>query len=248
MAKEIRDVKNLMTLPLSTEVITKDEFDTAVADITASVSNLSNDYDEKGAADAALQAAKDYVDAGVAAQVETLLSAAPAAYDTMKEVADWIANNESGSAALIGRVAALEANKAELSDVYTKDAIDGALADKASVESVSNLQNSKADKEDLVDLSGYVNGALINQVNGNSQAVQGITEALNNKATKADVDTLSGNVSILRQQLNGLTDVLGNASQLEKLPTNGSASVLDIINKLNALIDAINPTPLTPGG
>lgn len=48
--------------------------------------------------------------------IDAVVDGAPAAFDTLKEIADWIANDETGTAALIARVAALEALVADYAD------------------------------------------------------------------------------------------------------------------------------------
>ena len=57
-----------------------------------------------------------------------LIGGAPEEFDTLKEISDWIANDESGTAALINRVGALE------TDMSTANS------------SITNLQNNKVDK------------------------------------------------------------------------------------------------------
>ena len=44
------------------------------------------------------------------------MDGAPDTFNTLKEIADWIANDETGTAALIARVAALEALVADYAD------------------------------------------------------------------------------------------------------------------------------------
>lgn len=70
------------------------------------------------------------VEGSVAQQVKDavtdLIDGAPEALDTLKEIADWIGDDETGTAALINRVADNEAAIAELQaqDLATKDYID----------------------------------------------------------------------------------------------------------------------------
>ena len=117
-----------------------DEIGAADAALTAAKADaaekyqVKGEYEEAGSAAQALDAAKEYVDGLVnpvisdvkdlkaidhdklaadaaSAAVATVLDGAPEAFDTLKEVADWISNNETASDAadLITRVAALEA-------------------------------------------------------------------------------------------------------------------------------------------
>ena len=96
--------------------------------------DLANTYEAKGAAEDALEAAKEYADGldglmdarvadleaidhaklaadASAAAVATVLDGAPEKFDTLKEVAQWIADSESAATAadLVTRVGALEA-------------------------------------------------------------------------------------------------------------------------------------------
>lgn len=67
-----------------------------------------------------------------------LIDGAPEQFDTLKEISDWIANDETGTAALINRVSNIET---DLTDVETN---------------ITNLQNNKADVSALPDVSGFV--------------------------------------------------------------------------------------------
>ena len=213
---KITNTKNELTTQIKGAKDTaKDYTDTEIEKLTAV-------YDEKGAAADALQDAKDYadreitklsgaVDDSVADAVASLIDGAPEAFNTLKELADWISDEASGAAAIVNsiancsdRVDALSTNKADLSAVqqigsnvaqlattvetqyYTKEQSDDRFQPVGNYANASDIQ---AVADDLQDLSGYVNGALINQVNGNSQAVQGITTALAGKANASDVYT-----------------------------------------------------------
>ena len=146
---------------------------------------VKGDYEEAGAAAQALEAAKEYVDGLVdpvvadvevlksidhdklaadaaAAAVATVLDGAPEAFDTLKEVADWIANNETASdaAALVTRVTALEAIDHE---AY-KTADEGVLADaKAYADGLAVNYDKKGDAaQALVDAKAYADGLAVN--------------------------------------------------------------------------------------
>lgn len=103
---------------LKTEVGTQATEGAAATGLYLDVANLnSNKLDKSGgtmtgpivlsgAPTTDLQAStKKYVDDTVSTQVTALIGGAPAAYDTLKEVADWIATDTTGTAALTTSVA-----------------------------------------------------------------------------------------------------------------------------------------------
>ena len=69
-----------------------------IDDINALIENLESRDDELDAK----------IDSEVTRLFQQIVDSAPEAFDTLKELADWIANDETGTAALINRVAALE--------------------------------------------------------------------------------------------------------------------------------------------
>ena len=142
---------------------------------------LAGNYETAGAAAQALVDAKEYADAAVnpvaadvevlkaidhdklasdaaAAAVATILDGAPEKFDTLKEVADWISNNETASdaAALVTRVAALEAIDHE---AY-KTADEGVLADAQAYADglAGNYDANGAAAQALVDAKAYADG------------------------------------------------------------------------------------------
>ena len=97
-----------------------------------------------------------------ASAVATVLDGAPEKFDTLKEVAEWIANNETASdaAALVTRVAALEAID---HDAY-KGADEVVLADaKAYADGLAVNYDKKGDAaQALVDAKAYADGLAVN--------------------------------------------------------------------------------------
>lgn len=71
------------------------------------------------------------VDYKVKAAIDAVVDGADTAFDTLKEVADWIKNDETGAAALAKEIATLKADKLDASDFETfKDANTATLATK----------------------------------------------------------------------------------------------------------------------
>ncbi len=238
------------------ETAAKGYTDTAIA-------GLSNVYDAKGAAAAAETSAKGYTDT----TVTNLINGAPEAYDTLKEIADWIANDESGVSALTNRVAALETGKADLSAVTTlgsevsqmSTTVGNHTADTDIHVTAADKTawNGKQDALNAAQLSAVNSGvdadwktALDNWKSATQGAVEGITSALSGKASTSSVETLAGTVDGLGGTVTDITTSLNTASQMQKLPTDGSISTRDIIVKVNAIIDAfaVQHVEETPGG
>lgn len=212
--------------------------DTKVGELTAV-------YDVKGAAADALTAANSYTDT----TVTNLINGAPEAYDTLKEIADWIANDESGVSALTNRVAALETGKADLS-VVTKQGSDIAQMSTTVGNHVGNddihvtaankeTWNGKQDALTDAQLSAVNSGvtadwknALDNWQTGTQGAINGLTTGLQTKAAQTDVDAVKADVLDIKTTLD-------NASQVQLLATNGSISTRDIVAKINELIGAL---------
>lgn len=87
---------------------------------TVATSGSYNDLEDKPTIP---EAYDDTALAGRVTAVESSVSAltadAPAALDTLKEIADWIAADETGTAALVGRVSALEAAQITVDDAMS---------------------------------------------------------------------------------------------------------------------------------
>lgn len=81
----------------------------------------------------------------IASDIADVVDGAPEALDTLKEISDWIANDESGSSALVARVEGLESNALSAGDgivieadnkitynpdiLSTVDYVDGSISD-----------------------------------------------------------------------------------------------------------------------
>lgn len=85
-----------------------------------------------------------------------LINGAPEEFDTLKEISDWIANDETGTAALINRVSTLETDMtAAETDIDNLET------------SVTNLSTTKADKTEIPDVSNFVDTETNQTINGN---------------------------------------------------------------------------------
>lgn len=106
------------------------------------------------------------VDYKVKTAIDAVVDGAPAAFDTLKEVADWIATDESGAAALAQRISDLESNKLDASEFESfEDENEKALATKTDKTDFQNYvsQNNTAVANKAE--TSYVNTELAKKVN-----------------------------------------------------------------------------------
>jgi hypothetical protein len=190
----------------------------ALTDAKAYADGLASDYDAAGSAAQALADAKTYVDGkdsamdtrvkaleginhdqlaadAASSAVATILDGAPGKFDTLKEVADWIASSESADSAadLVTRVSALEAIDHEayvaadtqvLADA--KSYVDGKVDGKFDTE--GSAAQALADAKSYVD--GKVDGkfdAVGAAATAKSEAIADADAKLALKANSADV-------------------------------------------------------------
>ena len=133
----------------------KQELETKINTASASIAVLNGGSSVTGS-----------VDYKVKTAIDAVVDSAPEAFDTLKEVADWIATDESGAAALAQRISDLESNKLNASDFETfKDANEKALATKTDKTDFQNYvsQNNTAVANKAE--TSYVNTELAKKVN-----------------------------------------------------------------------------------
>ena len=104
---------------LNVDIVTQAEMQEIYNDLSSQIASTSgslSDYYTK-----AETYNKTEVDSLVSTQVAAVISGAPETFDTLKEVADWISADETGTAALVGRVTALEQADTTLSNALTAE-------------------------------------------------------------------------------------------------------------------------------
>lgn len=120
-----------------------------IDEVQIAIDNLSNDfsahnhdnnYDSKGAADAALATAKTYADDVVAAVKNDLLNGAGAAYDTLKELGDLIDDNTDAINAL-ETIASGKANASHTHTISEVSELQSVLDEKVTIEALTNAIN-----------------------------------------------------------------------------------------------------------
>ena len=140
------------------------------------------------------------VDEKIATEIAKVVADAPEDFDTLKEVADYIASDKTRAAEIETAISNLQNNKADVSTVYTKEQADAkfltehqdisGLATKAEVNAALE---EKADKSEIPSLEGYATKSEVNA-------------ALENKADKADIPVVPTVVSAFENDAHYLTE------------------------------------------
>ena len=212
---QISNAISALDLPNTYEA--KGEAAQALVDAKAYADGLASNYDAEGSAAQALVDAKAYVDDkdsamdtrvkvleginhdqlaadAAASAVATILDGAPEKFDTLKEVADWIASSESADSAadLVTRVSALEAIDHEAyvaADTALETSLKGYVDGK--VDGKFDAEGSAA--QALVDAKAYADGLASNYdaagsaATAKSEAIADADAKLALKANSADV-------------------------------------------------------------
>ena len=120
----------------------------------------------------------------------TIVSGAPKAFDTLKEIADWICSDTSGAVALVNQVSQAEANILTLS---------GGLSGLS-----TNLTSDYATKTYVNTISSTLSTSVNSTVSSVSSTLNAqLTNITRNYATKAEVKTVSGLLSDDIDELDG---------------------------------------------
>lgn len=97
------DVNKPVSIAQQQALSLHNESNTAHADIRKTLEALNNKHIED----------KAFLEASLDSKIQQLINNAPEAYNTLKEIADWIASDEEGTSALVNRVRTLENNKVD---------------------------------------------------------------------------------------------------------------------------------------
>lgn len=132
-----------------------------------------------------VKASKAEMTEAIASAINAVVNSAPEAFDTLKEIADWIEQDEAGSAALVLRVSAIETKNTEqdtaiANETKARTEADSALQTNIDNEAsarqnaVNSLTNSKLDNVTIE--SGTNNGTLkiTKVINGTSTTIDNI--------------------------------------------------------------------------
>lgn len=132
-----------------------------------------------------LKASKTEMTEAIAKAINAVVNSAPEAFDTLKEIADWIEQDEAGSSALVLRVSAIETKNDEqdtaiANETTARQNADSTLQDNIEAEAstrqseINSLKNSKLDNITIE--SGTNNGTLkiTKVINGTSTTIDNI--------------------------------------------------------------------------
>lgn len=137
------------------------------------------------------KADKESVTSEIAAAISAVINSAPEAFDTLKEIADWIAKDEVGTAALINRVSAIETKNSEqdnkileeetartIKDIELQNEIDKTL--RFTEQKLSEEQKEQARRNLGVDKSGSTvdYGIVTNKPELDTTSTEGLTPIL----------------------------------------------------------------------
>ena len=242
------------------DATTVEGLQTAVASLQATVGNensgLVKQVAENKAAIDTLNGDKN-ISGSVAYQIAQIVSDAPEAYDTLKEIATWITNHAGDAATMNTNIAQ------NTSDIEALEALVGSTAVATQIANAIDtaLKNGETDKyalaADLTSLSNEVDGIKLKlgntsvaeqieaalKVDGAEKYalashtheianVTGLQDILNKKAAAADVEALENTVSGLNAKAHQHTNktILDNINE-EKVAAwdAGQANVIEII-------------------
>lgn len=132
-----------------------------------------------------LKASKTEMTEAIAKAINAVVNSAPEAFDTLKEIADWIEQDEAGSSALVLRVSAIETKNNEqdtaiANEITARQNADSTLQGNIEAEAstrqseINSLKNSKLDNITIE--SGTNNGTLkiTKVINGTSTTIDNI--------------------------------------------------------------------------
>lgn len=168
---------------------------TDIAGLDARLDTLEGDANTAGSV------AKQVKDA-----IDAVVDGADEAFDTLKEVAEWIANDESGTTAIIGRVASLEAdnttNKGDISGLKTQ--MGTGTVDSRISTAKGEVLGQSTDTSSANTVYGAKKAAA--EALAAAQAAQGDVDGLEPRvdALETSMTTAQGNISSLQTAVNTL--------------------------------------------
>ena len=110
-------IEQMQNLPLSTDIATQEEFNIGISNLSITLIGTSEDTASADTINGSKKYAKEYANS----VIDTIISGAPQAFDTLKEIADWISSDETSSAKLISDIIDLQKDIAAISNDLSID-------------------------------------------------------------------------------------------------------------------------------
>lgn len=110
--------ESILMLQLSTDIATQEELDNGITNISSVLIGTNEDLSSADTINGSKKYAKEYANSAI----NTIISGAPQAFDTLKEIADWIGNDQSGASAVIAQIGGI---KEDLSNKVSAVTING---------------------------------------------------------------------------------------------------------------------------
>lgn len=219
------------------DTTTVDGLSTAVEGLEADVDTLRSDVGANTAAIEVLNGDSD-TEGSVAYQIAAVVAGADADFDTLKEIADWIAAHPDSVATI---------NAAIQKNTDAIDALEALVGTDPVAIQIANaiteaLQVEGADKYALAtDLSDAVDRVAANEADIDSlQALVGEGSVANQikAAVKETIDGVEVDKYALRVHSHAVSDITGLGAQLDTLATKDTVNGID--NRVKALEDGLD--------
>ena len=110
-------IEQMQNLPLSTDIATQEELNTGITNVSSALIGTNEDLSSADTINGSKKYAKEYANSAI----NTVISGAPQAFDTLKEIADWISSDQTSSTKLISDVAKLQTDMAAISNDLSID-------------------------------------------------------------------------------------------------------------------------------
>lgn len=127
------------------------------------------------------------IDSAISTAIAAIVDSAPAAFDTLKEIADWIQDDQTGAAAIVADVTALDASKADKVASATSGNFAGLDANGNLTDSGSKAADFKTVQ--TAKTSPAASGNALAFIDTISQSVQGVITATKKNITVASASS-----------------------------------------------------------
>lgn len=195
----------------------------AISDLEGRVAENESDIGVLEAAVTKLNAGET-TEGSVAYQIAQVVNNAPENFDTLKEIADWIGNDQTGAANLASRITTLEST-VNTDHANRIDTLEGDVADLegALAQEVTDRQNA---------ITGLVNGASngYETLKDIETAVKAVASTANTNA--GDISALEGRVGTNEGNIGNLQSAVNTLNGADTVAGSVKKQVKDLKNEL----------------